>query len=380
MVQQASAIVVGGGLFGSAAARHLAESGSSVTVVNSPEPPESEWATHTSPMASHYDQGRIVRRGGGDPVHAALATASFDRFPFLATRSGIGFFRPHPLVVLTADPEREVGNAEANEADIEEISLDELSDRTGIVAPAGFVGGALIQRSTAGVVNPRLVVEAQLRLARAAGAVLVNTPAVEVRHVSSPVCVVTADGREHKADRLVLATGPYGADLIGLDRRVQRRLRTIALIEVDGPGGLPPAELPSLSASGFLYPNSGQPTLEETYWVPPIAYPDGGVYLKIGGNSLPMITAASNDDIGPWFSSGGSAVEAEALFELATDLLPRHQLRLAGHKPCVVSYTDDERPIIEQVDDRVILALAGNGSGATIGDEVGRRAAALALR
>jgi len=155
---------------------------------------------------------------------------------------------------------------------------------------------------------------------------------------------------------------------------IQRRLRTVALIEIEGPAD----KLPSLSADGFLHPaDSADPKLEEMYWVPPVEYPDGGVYLKIGGNSLPMITASDSGDIGRWFQAGGSAAEAEALYALACDLLPQRRLRLVGHKPCVVSYTDDEQPVIERVDDRVVLALGGNGSGATTGDEVGRQAAEL---
>ncbi|MDH3296236.1 MAG: FAD-dependent oxidoreductase, partial [Acidimicrobiia bacterium] len=209
-----------------------------------------------------------------------------------------------------------------------------------------------------------------------------DSPAIAVDADQAPLLVTTANGRRIKADRLVLATGPYGTSLIGLDQPIQRRLRTIALIEVDGPGGGgdgPGHELPSLSAREFLHPSPVDPKLEEAYWVPPVPYPDGGTYLKIGGNSLPMITATDNDDIGSWFRSGGSAEEAAALFGLACDLLPEHRLRLADHKPCVVSYTGDQQPIIERISDRIVLALAGNGSGATTGDEVGRRAAALAL-
>ena len=378
-------IVVGGGLFGSAAARHLAEAGWDTTVVTSPEsvvePGAGVWAEQ--PRASHYDQGRIVRRGGSRPFMVEAGSRSMDRFGDVATRSGSLFLTPRSVVTLTDEPEQEVTLSRAHGADVDIWSLDDVSDRFGIAAPPGFVGRAVVESSlTAGFVNPRLLIEAQLSLAIEAGATIVDRPARQVSAGDghrAAVSVETVDGHRINGDRLLLTTGPYGAELLGLDLSIQRRLRTVALIELDGADDVPVDELPSLSASGFLHPDPNHPALEETYWVPPVRYPDGGTYLKIGGNSLPMITAADNDDIGRWFHQGGSEREAEALFALACDLLPHRSLRLAGHKPCVVSSTADELPIVQRVDDRVVVALAGNGSGATISEEIGRRAAAMTV-
>lgn len=373
-------VVVGGGPFGSAAARHLAESGRRVAVVASPEPKMFK-APGATPMASHYDQGRIVHAGGSDPDYVALAAPSSARYPGLAKRTGIDFFRPRPLVMLAPDPEATLRHSLSVGADVRAIALDELRASFGIAPPPGFEGGAVIEEATAGFVNPRLLVRAQLKTATDAGADLHATAATSV-DFGDAAQIGTADGRRIDADQLLLATGPYGTSLIdggGADeqthRPIQRRLRTIALIEIDGPT----SEVPSLSAGGFLHPSADNPKLEETYWVPPVRYPDGGTYLKIGGNSLPMITASGDDDIGRWFAGGGSAEEADALLALAHDLLPERRLRLAAFKPCVVSYVPEERPIIERVHDRLVLALAGNGSGVNIGDEVGRRAADLVM-
>ncbi len=373
-------VVVGGGPFGSAAARYLAESGRRVAVVTSPEPETFE-TPGARPMASHYDQGRIVHAGGSDPDYVTLAAPSSARYPGLAERTGIDFFRRRPLVMLAPDPEVTLRQSLSVGADVRAIALDELRASFGIAPPPGFEGGAVIEETTAGFVNPRLLVQAQLKVATEAGANLHAAAATSV-DFGDGVQVGTADGRRINADQLLLATGPYGTSLIDggaadeqMHRPIQRRLRTIALIEIDDPTD----ELPSLSAGGFLHPTADNPKLEETYWVPPVRYPDGGSFLKIGGNSLPMITASDDDDIGRWFSGGGSAEEADALLALAHDLLPERRLRLAAYKPCVVSYVPEEQPIIERVHKHVVLALAGNGSGVNIGDEAGRRAAELVL-
>lgn len=52
-------IVIGRGLIGSAAARHLALNGAQVYLVGPGEP--ADHRTHTEVFGSHYDSGRIVR-------------------------------------------------------------------------------------------------------------------------------------------------------------------------------------------------------------------------------------------------------------------------------------------------------------------------------
>ncbi len=391
----ARVIVVGGGLFGSAAARHLAEAGVSTLVVTSPEHPGEGQVP--GPRASHYDQGRIVRRGGSDPVMVEARGRTMDRLPDVAARSGVDFFTHRTLVTLTPDAERELALSLSHGADVERCPTETVTERFGIASPAGFEGDAIVEAATtAGFVNPRLLVQAQLRLAEMAGATIVDSPARAITIGGGgrqPVRVETADGRHIDGDQLLMATGPYGTALIdstlvdidididiNVDIPIQRRLRTIALIDVEDGDTTGRDPLPSLSASGFGHPDGDTPLVEETYWVPPVRYPDGGTYLKIGGNSLPMITAddaAASDDIDRWFAGGGSAVEADALFALATDLLPGHSLRLAGHKPCVVSYTAEEHPVVRRIDERIAVVLAGNGSGASVSDEIGRRAATL---
>ncbi len=378
-------VVVGGGLFGSAASRHLAEAGHRVAVVTSPEPPDNAYSSTSGPFASHYDQGRIVRCGGIDPVFAEAGRRSFERFADLEQRSGISFFQPRPLVAFSDDAELDYEASVANGADVALASIDEVRTRFGIALPAGFEGGAVVETATAGFINPRLLVAAQLAVAGSAGANVITIPAAAIRVAEDRAVVEMVDGGEIQADQVIIATGAYGGELLAagldIDVAIQRRLRTVALIELDQSLDQA-ANLPSLSGQDFNHPR-GEPLLEEMYWVPPVRYPDGGIYLKIGGNSLPMVTASPtsiSEDIAAWFSSGASESEAEALFALTRELLPTIDMRLAGHKPCVVSYTADEQPIIARHNDRVVLALAGNGSGAKASDDFGRQAAALAAK
>ncbi|MGQ3292875.1 MAG: FAD-dependent oxidoreductase, partial [Shinella sp.] len=52
-------VVVGRGMMGAAAARHLTKTGASVALVGRGEP--ADWKSHDGVFSSHYDSGRITR-------------------------------------------------------------------------------------------------------------------------------------------------------------------------------------------------------------------------------------------------------------------------------------------------------------------------------
>ncbi len=66
--------VVGCGLMGAAAARHLANMTEGVALIGPSEPADK--AHHRGVFASHYDEGRITRTIDPDPVWARLARNS----------------------------------------------------------------------------------------------------------------------------------------------------------------------------------------------------------------------------------------------------------------------------------------------------------------
>ena len=83
-------IVVGRGLIGSAACRHLTALTDGVVVLGPDEP--TDRAAHTGVFASHYDEGRITRVVDRDPAWAVTAKRSIDRYAEIEARSGIPFF------------------------------------------------------------------------------------------------------------------------------------------------------------------------------------------------------------------------------------------------------------------------------------------------
>jgi sarcosine oxidase len=210
------------------------------------------------------------------------------------------------------------------------------------------------------------MVAAQILLAMRAGAQTIESPAIAVRSRRHGLTIECSSAVT--ADQVILATGAYGGSLVGVDLAIQRRLRTIVLAEL-GLG----REIPC-----FIDDAPEHPDLDGVYWVPPVLFPDGRTMLKIGGNSLPLITAESDADIDAWFQGGGSEAETIALKETVRSLLPDASIASWDHKPCVVTNTEPELPFIGFVDDRVIVAVGASGAGAKSSDELGRLAATLA--
>lgn len=374
-------LVIGRGLIGSAAARHLAESGRRVVAVGPDEP--SDWASWTGPFSSHGDQGRITRIADANPVRAEVARRSIERYADLEHRSGVSFHDPRGLVVTRPDVDGWLTTSLAAGADVEEIDPDELAATTGITMPPGTRVGR--EGPPAGLINPRALVLAQNTIARRAGASIVAEP------VSSLVSVGSgADGMVEaagpwgsvRARRAVVATGAFGHHLLGRRLQVIRRPRTVLLAELDEPAGS--GTLPSV----IMTPPPDD-RLSSIYWVPPVAYPNGRTLLKIGGSLVPepVVGAdgpgvdrddpASDRELVEWFHGSGDPVEIEALRRCLESLLATTSIGWTATVPCVYTGTASTYPAIDWFDDRVAVAIGGNGWAAKSSDELGRLAASL---
>ncbi len=361
--------VVGGGLMGSSAARHLAEAGVSTVVIAAPEP--DNWVAGAGPFASHYDSGRITRIISADPVWAELAVRSIGRYDDIAQRSGIEFHDPRGLAWLGLGIEAAVQNSKGRGGSARMVTPEWLYDNTGIKTPATADMQCAFEAAPAGVINPRNLAKAQLVLAEMAGATVITAAADAVQPTtraddSSGVGISGAFGSV-AASRVLLATGAYAADLAGIDLQVRRQLRTTVRIDLG-----PAPEMPSLIIEPVEHPH-----INDLYWNPPVRYPDGRVLFKVGCEIEHAPEADNADEIAAWFAGSGDPVEADALIETTRSLLPDARFDQLEIVPCVITRTTHKHPYIGWVDDRIAVALGGNGSSAKSCDELGRLASTL---
>lgn len=356
--------VVGRGMIGSAAARHLAESGTATALIG-PSGPGAE----SGPFSSHDDQGRITRIAGRSPEWSELAARSIRRYGDIAARSGIEFHTPAGLVVALATLDDWIDSGLIAGSDVRKVEPDWVRSSTGIDITNGLPIG--YETAPAGHINPRRLVEAQAALAEAGGATVVDDAVTAIERTSSGFSLSGGWG-SITADRVLIATGAFGRGLLGGlsegEPVLERRARTILLAEV-GPMATP---VPSL-----IVDDPPDDRLTNIYWVPPVEFPDGRTYLKIGGTLTEDRSIDDEAELIEWFGGTGYGAEIEALEAALRGLLPDVELTSFSSKPCVVTVTPSEHPYIGFVDDGVAVALGGNGSAAKSSDEIGRLAAAL---
>ena len=84
--------VIGRGLIGSAAARHLSKMGHDVALIGPDEP--ADFSRHSGVFGSHYDEGRITRTfDPGVKFWRDVNRASISRYGEISAESGVEFYR-----------------------------------------------------------------------------------------------------------------------------------------------------------------------------------------------------------------------------------------------------------------------------------------------
>ncbi|MGV1869841.1 FAD-dependent oxidoreductase [Agrobacterium rosae] len=371
-------IVVGAGMMGAAAARHLSFATDGVALIGPAEPLDRK--SHNGVFSSHYDEARITRGFDGDPVWAELAKRSIGRYARIEAESGIRFY--HEAGCLFTGNGKGLGGDYVSGAmaarerlglEVEVLGSANLGQRFPMFDLPDDHDGWFEPRN-AGYVNPRALVKAQVAIAEAQGAKLIRETAMRIHDTGSGVEVVTDGGQRYTAEKVIVAAGGFTnmADLLPSKVDMAATGRTIAFFELDEEKQRIFAAMPSTIV---LAENAD----DIVYILPPVRYPDGKVYLKIGGESEKG-RLETLDEAVAWFHSDGTAGEIDFLVKRAVELMPE----LAGcpvtSGSCVASITRTGYPYIGYTQSSNIAVLTGgNFVSAKSSDEIGRLGAVLLL-
>ena len=369
-------IIVGKGMMGAAAARHLARSGARTALIG-PDEPEN-WASHDGVFASHYDNGRITRTIDPDPVWALLARRSIERYAEIENESGVDFYSETGCLIAAPLPGGEDGYLD---------NVISARDRLGVDAP--FVGerdladqfpwfrfpvgyGGMFEPRNAGHINPRALVRAQVALAERAGVTIDRSEVVSVEETAQAVVVGTARGASYTGGRVLIAAGGFSISRQLFSRPLDLvvKARTVLFAEV-ADDDLPRfAGMPSLIGSS--------PRQDESYYLlPPIRYPDGKSYIKIGGDPSD-INLGSEGEVRAWFRGGANQAAADHMAGLLSRAMPTFRPVSLKWSPCVTTFTRHGYPYIGfSGSDRIAVLTGGNGMAAKSSDEIGRLGALL---
>ncbi|MEZ0001025.1 NAD(P)/FAD-dependent oxidoreductase [Sinorhizobium fredii] len=368
-------VIVGKGMMGAAAARHLSLAGARVALVGPDEP--DDWANHRGVFSSHYDNARITRTIDNDPPWARLAHRSIERYREISEASGIDFY--YEVGCLIAAPAPSSGFD-----DLDRVAC--ARDRLRVEAPL-MVGGDLAERFPwfrfpqgyagihevrgAGYVNPRALVRAQTVAAERLGARVIREEVVCVEEAAGAVNVSTIEGHTLRTGRVLVAAGGFSLSEALLPKPIDLtvKARTVLFAEIS------PDDLAGFDGMPSLI--GAAPAQDQSYYLlPPVAYADGKHYIKIGGDPTDQILAGEAA-VRAWFRGAASAEAANHMRGLLAGVMSGLRPVSTHFSPCVTSFTRHGYPYIGFVSDRVAVLTGGNGQAAKSSDEIGRLGAAL---
>ena len=369
--------VIGKGLVGSAALRHLTRSFPDLKVCAiGPDEPRNR-KTHDGVFSSHYDQGRITRVLDPSPLWGRLARESIARYPLIESASGLRFHHRAGCLRATDIPERvlEIDDCAARfEPPHQRLDAAGCLERYPYLSFSDdFV--AWDEKGEAGYINPRQLIEAQLTAAEAAGGIIIREIVASIECLADHVLIRTRADGSVRARKALLTTGGYSNTLLQRKLDLPTKSHTILLAET------PPDEIKRLRRMPSIISSFDNPAVDSLYMLPPVPYPDGKTYIKLGpsGQDEQYFNASENDrELIPWFQGDGSAVIVaklkEALHRMVADL------KVISYQtvPCLITKSAHGNPYIDSiVEDRLYVTTAGNGYGAKSSDEIGRIGAML---
>jgi len=370
-------LVIGAGLIGSAAVRYLSQGSNKVALIGPDEP--ADWVNHEGVFASHYDQGRIARVLSSDRVWAVLAQRSIAEYRAIETQSGIPFYVPCGGVQVGLQSSDRDDFISKTAAVGESLGID-FAKLTAVTFskscptlqfPDEYI--VLQEDGAAGYVNPRALVAAQCQIARMQETAVISETVTSISKQPNFVTVQIQNGNRVQARKVLIAAGAYSNQLLDSKLDLRRKPRTIILARLSA------SELARLQAMPtVIYHDLDHPELESVYMLPPIQYPDGHYYLKMGGAMRQPAMVETDRALLDWFHAEGSQREADALQEVMFSIVPQLNVEGMSRKACVVTGTRSKRPFIDIITpNQIYVAAGGCGSAAKSSNEIGRLAAEL---
>lgn len=362
-------LIIGIGLFGSAAARHLSAVSDGVALVGPEEP--SDWAAHDGVFASHYDEARIVSQSAPDAIWQQLDRESIGAYAEIEAQSGIRFFTPSGR--LTAIPQGDpVFYPYAADVwpNCRALTHQEMRDTFAFHLPSNYEG--VFEDAPSGHLNPRKMVRAQTTVAQQQGAEVIRALVVRMRDCGASVEAVLQDGRVISAEKVLLTTGAFINSFDLAERKLAVKPESIMSVlgEVSAETAAKYADLPPLN-----YKNMGS-ALPHLSILPPLRFLDGRHYIKIVPSSEIDQNLPSHNALTSWFKQDDPYVYMRDIQQTMEQLLPQIDFLDWRTKPCVVCFTPTWKPMIDcLIDGRVYVAAGGNAGAAHPSDAIGKLSA-----
>jgi sarcosine oxidase len=347
--------VVGAGVMGAATARHLAEDGHAVTLL--------ERAAVGHAGGSSHGTSRIFRLAYPDPALVELAREAFTDWARLESAAGTRLLLRTGTLVFGPVVEADAAALTAAAAPFERLSGRDAGRRWPV---ATAPDEAVLYQPDGAVILADLAHRALVDAALAAGTVLVEEASVATIEPGARSVRLGVGGSTLEVDAVVLTAGAWTAELlasVGIELGVTVTRETVAHYRLDGA-----TELPAViddtrpGAAGGIDPRPEQITY---------ALASPGIGLKValhdsGPVADPDRTAAPEHAVERWTSTW------------VRGRFPQVHPSPDAVETCLYTTTPDARFVLER-HGRIVVGSACSGHGFKFAPAVGRRLAALAV-
>jgi glycine/D-amino acid oxidase-like deaminating enzyme len=371
-------IVIGKGLVGSAVAKYLSAADKSIAIIGPNEP---ENYNEALVFASHYDQARVQRIIGKDDAWTKLNLDSVQEYKNLETLSSISFHNGVGcLYVKPNGPDEYLHNADsiAKAFNLNYTYYSSGSELSNAFSTYNFPAQShgLYEQSPAGLINPRLLLQAQLKITEQQHGTIINDTVLDVIKTDIGFEIKTKT-EIYTADKVLVAAGSFinYLNLLPQKLALSTKSETILLAQVSQQTAIDLNLLPSL-----LYEIENH-ELDGIYLIKPLQYEDGNYYIKMGCNIPEDIYFKTISEAQNWFLKGENNLYAERLLYALKLILPGVKVESYHTRNCIISRTPHGRPYIGQTNTPGLYVAGGcNGYSAMCSNAIGQVAASLVLQ
>ncbi|CAH1796505.1 unnamed protein product [Owenia fusiformis] len=385
--------IVGAGMIGSATAKHLSEisrTGKKICLIGPSEPKNRYNATERDIFGSYYDEGRIARATDSNPVWAKLAKRSIAAYKKLEQQSGIQFFSEAGYVVIAKNDstciKETIAASKSCHAEFEVL------DSKGSKKQFPFLNitdddQCIFEKESSGHVSPRKLVQALRLVAKQNGCDIIDEVVDDIREITDNNAerfseITLSSGQKLFSHKVLLATGAFTTFRNLLPKHVEPDVNlksaTVLRVEIDDHDAASLRNMPSIYFNQEESQCLPHNVLRRMYILPPIRYPDGKIYIKIGcsGSDL-KITLTTAREMADWFRGQGYPGAKVPLLTTLQHVVKGFTPRSTTLDTCVTTTTPTSRLYIDMLSPTLGVALGGNGWAAKSCIEIGKIAALM---
>jgi len=384
-------IIIGAGMIGSSTAKYVAKICSQKTeqmkiaIVGYNE---KECKDHDLQGAWH-DEARITRLLDNSFCWRKLAEESLLRYKDIENESNICFYEEVGYLSLIDEKyenfeklQEAVEVLQKSGYSCEKVDSQALRTRIPYLNVATNIYG-FFQPDFSGFINPRKLIEAQSKIAGDLGCKIIRDGVLTLSQNAETHLyqIQTMSGEFLFAKNVILATGAY-MNLSGhlpsfTEKQLDLRLTsaTIAFIEISS------EEAERLKTMPAIVTSYSSGNLDGTYILPPVLYPNGKYYLKLGHGDKFKRIFHEKEEVENWYKNGTGDQEAvHDLSKFIQTFIKDLKVESVSSGCCVTTKTKDKAgPYIDKVQDGLYVAGGGCGFAAKSCDEIGRIAAMFAV-